>query len=252
MFLLHCDTTSEPPSILKNDPAITAISVSPSSIQFSPVTDGYKDTTITFAITSTLENSDPTFQPIFLVSDLSTNQPIQSGTMNFGDEGYLGIFTIETSTTSFTNLLIEVYAVDETTRGNSAQAHIEIAGFSNNPPQIIEINSPTEVQRPDDGSIPATFTAKVTDQDGQQTIDRVLIRVIDIIQGESANSPFQMFDDGNTFNDAVASDSVYTIQFPVDAIAERPTQNFRIEYFAIDQGGLISDTVRTTFRISNN
>jgi hypothetical protein len=61
-----------------------------------------------------------------------------------------------------------------------------------------------------------------------------------------------MFDDGINYNDVAANDSVYSITFPIAAIEDRMTQSFFIEYFAIDQGGIYSDTTRTTFKITNN
>jgi hypothetical protein len=66
---------------------------------------------------------------------------------------------------------------------------------------------------------------------------------------EVQGSPFEMFDDGSTFDDDVASDSIYTWSLPVEPTNNNPNRDFNIEFYALDEGGLSSDTIRTTFSI---
>jgi len=61
-----------------------------------------------------------------------------------------------------------------------------------------------------------------------------------------------MLDDGTTFGDELPGDHTYTLSFDVTATSNRPDRDYDIEFFAIDQGGLFSDTVRTTFSIRDN
>jgi hypothetical protein len=58
-----------------------------------------------------------------------------------------------------------------------------------------------------------------------------------------------MFDDGSTYTDTTANDSVYTWFQPVPPNENDPNRDFDIEFYVIDLAGLSSDTVRTTFRI---
>jgi hypothetical protein len=253
LFLLGCDTTTNPESVIAERPNIQSISVNPAILQFSLDEDGYKDTTLTVSLNSEITLNGSQEQPSFVVTNLSNREVVSAGDLNsISGSNYAVDFELNTSTTQFQNFLVQVFAFDEFGNTNSAEHAIELIGFSNARPQILMVDNPAEINRPSSGEIITQFTAKATDLDGQDTIDRVLVRIIDILGSEVPDSPFQMFDDGINYNDVAANDSVYSITFPIAAIEDRMTQSFFIEYFAIDQGGIYSDTTRTTFKITNN
>ena len=248
-----CDETPGPASVLEDAPAITRIQVQPKNVEFTIEEDGFKDdTTITVQVfVSTINISDDQ-PPLYIMADKGSGTEIATGTFDIinSENGDFRIeIPIETSTTSFEEFIINAFPSSNTGVGNFAQASFEISGISNNAPVILETDNPNEIQRPSSGEIPAIFTAKVTDQDNQNTIDKVFIRIINLESGEVQGSPFEMFDDGSTFGDDVANDSTYTWSLPVTPTDNNPNRSFDIKYFAIDQGGLSSDTLTSTFSI---
>jgi hypothetical protein len=252
LFYVHCDT-SIPQAVTSNQSSILSIDVTPSFVQFTLQDDGYKDTTLTFEIQTEISVLGSSEISDYVVKKSSTKETVASGTLaNTEDNFYIASFDLNTSTTQIQDYIVQVSVYDEYGNFNSAEYNIELIGFSNARPQILMVENPLEVNRPESGQFNTLFTAKVTDQDGQETIDRVLVRIIDVFGDELPSSPYQMFDDGTTYNDTFANDSVFTITFPIQANSERTTESYNIEYYAIDQGGIHSDTTTTTFKITNN
>lgn len=233
-------------------PVITQFSVTPGEINFEGQTDEIFDTTLTFNISGQIRQITADTRTYFSITDIQSDQRIDEGNLNLvststgtGNFGQNLTFTVSTSTIS--NFLVIVTATDVNGNGNYAQSVINIDGISNSPPEIIDVNNPTEYTIPQSGTDNIRFTAKVTDEDGQNNIEGVFLRLISQTTGEPANSPFELFDDGQSFGDQVASDSVYTLTFPVNS--ENQPDTYDIHYFAIDRAGLVSDTVRTTFTL---
>ncbi|MBO6524490.1 MAG: hypothetical protein JJ971_11730 [Balneolaceae bacterium] len=249
LFLLNCDSTTNPSNSFTDGPEVTELTITPSDVNFVPA-DGFKDTTLTISVLSTIENVTEATTLGYVLRDKNTQLLISEGELAAASEtDVYGIdLSLETTTTSFEELITEVYAYNPNGNGNFFQAAISISGFSNNPPEILEANNPDTLIRPESGEIIARFTSKVRDLDGQSSIDQVLIRVINKASGEVSGSPFQMVDNG-TSGDITANDSTFTWALPVTATEDNPNRDFDIEYFAIDLGGLMSDTVRTTFSI---
>ncbi|SMO33999.1 hypothetical protein [Gracilimonas mengyeensis] len=243
-----CDSTTSPQNPLEETPAITFLALYPSEAAFTQE-DGFRDTTLTVQIQGSVKHFSADDQLLYTISYKGGETILEDSLTNFNGGSFSGTFELETSTTSFQDYLINVFAYNESNPGNYAQALFKVKGFSNFAPQIIETDSPGEITRPSTGEIPATFTAKVTDQDGQENIDKVYLRVISQQSGEVEGSPFEMFDDGSSFGDEVENDSTYTWSLPVTQTDNNPNRDFDIEFYALDKGGLSSDTVRTTFSI---
>lgn len=248
-MLIGCDSTTSPQDISSISPVVLSATITPGEIQFNAA-DGFKDTTVTIMISATIENVPESTTPGYVIRDKENGTLISSGELSF-DSGnmYVEPSNLNLTTTSFEEYIVEVFAYDSFGKGNYFQKTLSVIGFSNNKPVILETNNEDEIVRPSSGQVTAFFTAKVKDDDGQASIDRVLMRIIDLVAGEPEESPYLMFDDGVSLGDAVANDSVFTFSLPVTPTDNRPNREFNIEYFAIDKGGLISDTVRTTFRI---
>lgn len=245
---LSCDSTTSPESPISNQAYITSLSLNPDQINFSLQSDGFKDTVLAITLHTTIENADSSFLPEYTVTSKNSEKLLLAGQLQKANRNeYQDTFELTTTTTTIDQIIINV--LPSIIHNNYAQSYLRINGFSNFTPEIIETESPELINRPQSGSVPATFTAKVTDTDGQETIDKVFLRVISQTSGEVQGSPFEMYDDGSTYNDEVASDSVYTWSLPVEPTNNNPNRDFNIEFFAIDKGGLSSDTVRTTFSI---
>jgi hypothetical protein len=255
---LGCDSTTSPSDPTSTGPKVLSLSLSPDQVQFEPE-DGFKDTTLVVGITTSIEGLDENSSFGYVIRRQGNQQVFAKGT--FEDSGAPSGNSIDnlsvdqsflTSTTSFSNFLIEVYAFDQNGNGNNIQTDFSISGFSNNRPVITDTTSPGTIIRPEIGSEDATFTATVTDADGDETISRVFLRIIDQQTGEVEGSPFDMADDGASLGDQTANDLVYTWSLPVTDTDNRPDRDYDIEFFALDQGGLYSDTLRTTFHIRGN
>lgn len=249
VVLLGCDATSEAPTVTQNLPELTNFVVSPNTVTFQEETDGYKDTTITFNVSITPVDLAESVSLSYAVIHQRNRSVLMNGDLVPDGNKYSTTFNINTRTTSVLDLIIEVNAFNEDGARTFAQSYVEIVGFSNAAPVILFAENPETVPLPDQGSKVVNFTAKVTDEDGQNTIDGVFLRLISRASGEVAGSPFPLADNGAQ-EDAVAADSVYTASFTINP--NNNPQTYDVLYYATDIGGLVSDTTRTTFRISSN
>lgn len=242
-----CDDTTGPPPIIDNFPAVTNIATEPDLITFSKEQDGYKDTTVTVQVISTIDVYDAETALFFVVKEEATGNRIAQDDMELQDGNrYTGTFDIETSTTTFANYVVEVHVINKQGNGNYAQKRLVLQGFSNAAPELLETILPDTTFRPISGSVFPMFTAKVADQDGQETIDKVYIKLVN--QPLNQDLTYTMVDNG-TEADAVANDSVYSWSIEITPTTNTPNRDYQVEVFAIDQAGLSSDTVRTTWYI---
>lgn len=250
--MISCDDTLTPKDYDDIDPYVTDLTVNPSDLTFDSVLDGQKDTTITFDLNVMGFNFETDAVPYYSVFIGDDDIPFiqEKFPINFSPiTTFQTSFSIETNTIEFETYTILVTPTLSGGNQNYAQAIVSQSGVPINAPEILEVNNPDTLIRPLSGSTNAFFTAKVFDPDGQQNIDRVLIRIIDTEVGEVQGSPFEMFDDGSSNQDQIANDSVYTFSLPVTPTNNRPDRDFNIEYIATDISGLRSDTLRTIFII---
>lgn len=250
ILFLGCDSTTSPTEIISNSPQITAISLNPQSFTFAP-SDGFKDTTISLQVQINLENitNDETLRYAIVqkggntIFESSFNVSVENG------QSYTEDIEIATTTTTIQEYLFYVLVDDESGNGNYAESSFMINGFSNDPPQILEANNPSEVRIPTgNDTLNFVFTAKVIDPDGQDNIDRVFIEFINEDGSRLIPSPNILVDNGLD-GDQVASDSVYTIGFSINS--SNTPNNRTVQYIAIDRAGLSSDTTETQFNIVN-
>jgi len=247
-IFLNCDSTNSPQPLEIDLPGFESTIVTPANITFTLAEDGYQDTTITFNIQANLNNQDSDFSVRYIATNQSSRSLISTNAMEQQGEFYAASFDLETSTTSITNLLIEVFIVNSNGDQTSAQIFREVVGFSNARPQMLEASNPTEVIIPtDDSTIIVPFVAKVTDADGQDNIDQVLIEFINEDGSVLVPSPNNVLLDNGLNEDVAAGDSLYTIAFTVNS-SNTPNNRTAI-YYAIDRAGLHSDTLSTTFNI---
>lgn len=244
-----CDSTTSPKNIFQEGPVISNFDISPQNVQFSASQDGIKDTTVqvSFSVHTLHTTSDQ--KPTLTLTNRSTGiievekQMSPTGT----DQAFKLEIPFQTKTTLFKEYDVSVVIQDDNGNYNYARSSLALEGFSIAPPVILEVHNPASVQRPASGEKKHPFTAKVTDPQGQEIIDRVFVRIISQETGEVSSSPFQLYDNGKEGDDAVANDSVYTVTFKVNS--SNKLQTYNLHYYAINKGGLTSDTVKTTFSI---
>ena len=252
VLLIHsgCDPTTSPRDPVSDTPFVSLMALTPNEVIFSSSIDGFKDTTITISVQAQISFDSLASEIGYVVRNKETEEIFTQGELTKTDFGFFGNFDIETSTTSFEDYFVEVFAFDEFGNGNYYQSELRIRGASNEKPVILWVDNPDEVQRPTSGTTTVSFMAKATDPEGQQSIDGVFMRLISQVNGEVDGSPFRMFDNGSAGSDQVAQDSVYTVSFNI--ASTNNIEAYDIEYYAVDLGGLVSDTVRTTFSIVEN
>ena len=253
VLITSCDDT--PGSDLGlDDPRVISISLTPSNIDFLP-SDGIKDTLVTIQVRAMVENLEENVLPRLAVfSRDEDSSPVLtadlSSTSNTNE--YEAIFELPLNTLDFLVFDVFVFSFGDFGDGNWVSSTLSVDGFANNKPVILEASNIEEVTIPTDGSsIPVQFTAKVTDEDGQNTINRVSIIFLNEDGSTLTPNPNELFDDGQAASgDLVAGDSLYTITFSING--SNTPNNRTALYFAIDNAGLSSDTVRTTFNIVRN
>ncbi|SMO34008.1 hypothetical protein [Gracilimonas mengyeensis] len=251
---LGCDSTTSPRSLLDDAPGVSNLSVSPAIVSFTENADGFKDTTITLKLQFDVQNLASTDVLQYNISTKPKDRfPVKTGASGQLKMGETGSFStsqpvqFRTTTTNIWDYVVNVFVNDSSGYGNYAQTELRVNGFSSAPPKILSAENESEFQRPESGSKKAYFKATVIDVDGDSTIYGVFLRLISRRTGEASNSPFELFDDGDTYDDSAKNDSVYTINFPIYS-GNRP-ETYDILYFAIDNAGMVSDTARTTFTI---
>jgi len=251
---IHCDSLPDTPTQSYAYVDLSHFRVEPTEVTFNVEMDGFKDTTLQFTLYAQLHNSElleylgyiirePRTGVILLEEQLSTpvSDPLPIEVQ--------GTFSWETSTTNFEQLLVELYALDRYGYGIQHQATLSIEGIASSPPQIIWVNNPGSVEIPTGSTtLNIPFQAKVTDPDGQETLDRVFIAFENEDGSILIPNPNILTDTG-TGLDEVAGDSVFTITFSVNS--SNSPQNRTVLYYARDKAGLFSDTLKSTFNIIN-
>lgn len=244
---IACDSTTSPDEIFKEEPVITAFTISPNNVQFSSAQDGIKDTTVqvTFEVLANNLSNENSINLLFF--DRITEETFERS-MDRSNEGeFLLELDFETKTTFFEEYIVNAQIESSTTQ-SYAQGNLQLTGFSEEAPQILFAENEEELQRPAEGQPDEAvgFFAKVTDIEGMDTIEGVFIRLISQNSGEVSGSPFRLYDDG-TNGDSTPNDSLFTRGFRFGSGNE--LQTYDVLYYAKDRGGLVSDTVKTTFSI---
>ena len=251
LLLLNCDSTVTTNLQTLDSTYISSLTVQPSFIKFSLDSDGYKDTTVNISVSSKIVLNKNELVPRFIVTNLTNRKVVTSGTLSPTESNiFTTNFELATSTTISQNYIVQVFVFDNSGNSNTAEHNIELVGFANARPEIIEVSNPTEVIIPSGSDVLIVpFTAKVTDVDGQSNIDQVFIEFINSDRSILVPKPNTLLDNGQN-EDVAANDSVYTIAFTINS--NNTPANRTARYFAVDQAGLFSDTLTTTFNIVQN
>ena len=247
-FLSGCDSPPGPKDPTQSPSHLQNARVEPDSISFSHISTLY-DTTVTLHLQATITNLSASSEPSYVIRS-STDSIITRGSLQPGDTS--NVFTAQTdlnlTTATFATYYTYIYASEPQPDGSWIQSKVNIYGLSGSPPEILAVNNPDTVYKPSGDSVRnVPFQAKVTDEDGQDNIETV---AFELIRDDNTLDVIELSDDGSSDSgDPTAGDSVYTQILSVDAGNEAATYN--IHYYAVDKAELVSDTVKTTFTISN-
>ena len=251
---IHCDNLPDTPTQSYTYVDLSHFRVEPTDIRFSADLDGFKDTTLQYTFFAQLHNSELVEHLGFIIrnprtSEILLQERLEKPAIDPLPIEIQGNFNWETSTTSYEQLLMELYALDRYGYGVQHQAVLSIEGIASSPPEIIWVDNPNIVEIPTgSATLNIPFQAKVTDPDGQKTLDRVFI-AFENEDGSILTPTPNILTDSGTGLDEVAGDSVYTITFSVNS--SNTPQNRTVLYFAKDKAGLFSDTLKSTFNIIN-
>ena len=252
LFFLSCDAEPGLPTSSVSDVKLTALSLSPSRVDFIPA-NSVKDTTVQVAVSIRLASGSTDVPPTLLVVDSESNDVVFEGPMtgfsNLTTVQYTQTVPIRTSTTTLAEYSVSVIVVDNGRPiSNKVIGRIRINGFSTGRPVMLFEQTPANVQIPLSGNQAFDLKAKVSHPNGNALIQTVNV----IIRGANgvalSGSPFQLFDNGNTADngDAAAGDSLYTRRFVISSSNNPDTYTLR--YYAIDRFGASSDTLTATMR----
>lgn len=251
----QCDDTPGTVDPTESAPRVQSVDIQPSEIQFR-ASQGIHDTTVTVNISADIDlPASADTLPRFRLTNVATDSLIKAGKLQpSSGNTFSSSFDLQLSTTDFYSYRLYVFAYDNRGEGNMGYQNLDIRGFSAKPPEILWVDNPDTVSKPSSGQKVVAFRAKVVHPIGQQNIDKVQLDFIKSDGSPLTGTPFQMKDDGMTTGDGAsgdetARDSVYTRRFYIDN--SNTNQTFDVHYWAIDKGGLSSDTVRTKFTITD-
>lgn len=226
--------------------------MTPQFVQFSPVEDGIKDTTVVVDFVVSTDNIKVGEVPILHITDEYTNEVVYEVPMNGtpNENFFHHQISFDTKTTFFEEYIVNVLLSENPGNLNYAQGSLDLLGFSVVAPEILEVSNPETLQRPAEGEddVPVPFLAKATDAEGLDSIEGVYMRLISRESGELDASPFRLFDDGENGGDLTPGDSLYTVVLEIGS--QNQLQTYDAYYYAVDRGGLVSDTVKTVFRVT--
>ena len=236
LLLTGCDGIPENSTVSGLPPTLSGFSFSPNFVDLAVAdknSDG--DALVSLSVTVTASDPETDIQEVVLTvaSPIANQDPVvtESLLVTTGSEysinydmvlpaAELGIYTVRvTAYDSNANL------------SNQVRGNLLFTSTSGSPPVVTAFEAFPEVVTP-----PATLkmVATVTDPDGIANILSVLITTPN-------NQELEMFDDGITSGDDVASDGMYTASFDVPVGVTPGVQTFSVK--AVDRSGLESDTV---------
>ena len=178
---IHCDNLSDTPTQSYTYVDLSDFRVEPTDISFDVDLDGFKDTTLHYTFFALLHNSEFLEHLGYIVrnprtSEILIQESLEKLVIDTLPIEIQGKFSWETTTTSYEQLLLELYALDRYGYRIQHQAILSIEGIASSPPKIIWVENPNSVEIPTGSTtLNIPFQAKVTDPDGQETLDRVFI-----------------------------------------------------------------------------
>ena len=168
-----------------------------------------------------------------------------SGDVTSGD----GIFSIAVdagfAASKIGSYEMHIYATD--LLGKSSQTETQDLFIENAPPEISNLTIADSTQRPTQDITYIPITLEVSDAQTLVDISRVGFESLKP-DGTSPSVPFfDMVDDGETYDDAVAGDGIYSIVIQLDPSAQLGEYTFTFR--AEDKAGNISNVIEKKFKV---
>jgi hypothetical protein len=248
-----CDSDAPTTNVLPDNIQVESVTVDPDTLDFLslPFTAS-SDTTITLNYDITLSGltSGSYRLKTQLVSQLRDSVVASSSaSISSSDQPLTSVDgTLELSaSTRLTDHYTLTFGIEaEYGAGTWAELSIPQLAEPGTPPEILDYNVPSPVSIPAVGSKEIPFTAKVTDEEGQISLQSVRLDILTTNGQLVGDSPYAMKDDGSTDSgDETAQDSVYTVTFSINS--DNQPAEYRVRIYAFDHTGLSSDTVTTDF-----
>ncbi len=239
LVMASCDTAPGPATDPGTPPELSNFSFSPSLIQFETLPQSQREgdsvAVIPLDLRVSVQDADNDIDSVLYIvqSPFDAFSPFDQGRLRRESGFYVTQPTLRIPRGSTGLYTVSVYAVDsQRNLSNQVRGLLNFAILEGggSPPVIEDIEGPEEITPP----TTLTLVAIVSDPDGLQNIQRVVVRTPN---GAEQN----MFDDGETFDDPVAGDGRYRASFNVDE--NTPSGTFTFSFQAFDRAGLASDTL---------
>ncbi|MGM0589360.1 MAG: hypothetical protein ACQETE_13140 [Bacteroidota bacterium] len=254
MWLLQaCEQSLPSHSVVQEPLSIEQLTISPDSLVFTKLpASASTDTTVIFDVVMQFSSSSSNKMEaqIDLVSELRdsilSTSSLSISEIASGQYRATGSFELTTSTTLSDRYTLTGSVQAEQSSPTWSEFAIPQLAQTGEPPEILSYDIPSPVTIPESGSKTIPFTAKVTDPDGQVSLQAVYLDLLNTQGQLIGDSPYQMKDNGgDESGDAVAGDSVYTVTFSINS--QNQPAEYQARIYAEDNVGLRSDTVKTPF-----
>lgn len=231
-----CDSAPGLPEPAGRAPLVTDLTVTPDALRRDAISAEWVDgDTARVPMTVSARASDPDGEieqvQVVVLSTTNTLRPLTAAPMTREGDRYTASFTLPLPLLQPGLYAIVVVARDGA--GQTGQVLGRLAYTRVNNPPVVESVAYSPDPFPVGGGL-LTLTARVTDPQGLEDLVRVA--------ATSPGGTFRLFDDGRSFGDLVAGDSVFTAQFAIPAGATSEDLTFDVQ--ATDRAGLESETVR--------
>ncbi len=221
----------------------------PDTISFEEA-DTVRDASVEITIEATFKNIAPSAEPSYVIRRSDGQTAISNGPLTAADsdQRFETSVALNLTTATFATFDVYIYADAPNPDGSWVQKPVRVIGFPGSPPIIHDVANPDTVEKPSGDTVRnVAFRAEVSDPDGQDNIAQVAFNLVS--SGDTLET-IDLFDDGSDDSgDVAAGDSVFTQILSVNSNNE--SASYDIHYYARDKSGLYSDTVMTTFTITD-
>lgn len=249
LFAAGCDTPPGPHPPMSRAPVVSAFQFDPAEVNLADVDPEdiqHGVVIIRLNLQAEVDAMDDEIEAVrYLVRspDRSTSTLVD-GDLSFDGTGrYAASVELSLQPGAVGNYPVVVYAVNSQGRLSNQVSGMLRYRAPSEPPVIEEIVAPDVIQRPSDGMLPVEIVAVVSDPDGLENIERVVLWNVN-----TPGSLIQMHDDGSSASgDDEAGDGRYTVTLSISSTNEPGVNTFAFQ--ARDLTGLESEIIEHSITI---
>lgn len=237
ILLNSCEQGPGYDHITQKTPGIQSFSFTPEIIDFDP-DDGIKDSTVVLDVMIEPDIPSPELQPRMVIRRQDNPEAyFESEITGWNDEAgrFEDQIEVEFFTVQVQNYEVYVYIPVDGNVGNRGQQTLKVDGFPAEPPVVEEVDHPETIQIPESGEEQFEIAARATHSLGSDNIDEVLLDMYDESNEKLEDSPFPLPPAAHLGNDWY--ETGFTVRY------DNNPQKYRLEFYAIDNAGGISDTL---------